>query len=85
VEAARAFRPDLLLLDIGLPNLDGYEACRRIRKLPSSSNMVLVAVTGRGTEEDRRKAKAAGFDHHMIKPVAAEAVENLLQSLLVPR
>jgi CheY-like chemotaxis protein len=83
VEVARAFRPDLVLLDIGLPKLDGYEACRLIRQLPFGNDMVLVAVTGRGTEEDRRKAKEAGFDHHMIKPVASEAVEKLLQSLPV--
>jgi PAS domain S-box-containing protein len=81
VEAARAFQPDLLLLDIGLPRLDGYEACRRIRQLPLGKDMVLVAVTGWGQEEDRRKANEAGFDHHMVKPVAIEAVEMLLQSL----
>jgi signal transduction histidine kinase/DNA-binding response OmpR family regulator len=83
VDAAAEFHPNLALLDIGLPKLDGYEVCRRIRQLPLGSEMVLVAVTGWGQEEDRRKAKEAGFDHHMIKPVACEAVEKLLQSLPV--
>jgi PAS domain S-box-containing protein len=85
VEAAAAFQPDLVLLDIGLPKLDGYEACRRIRQLAFGKDTVLVAVTGWGTEEDRREAQEAGFDHHMIKPVASEAVEKLLQSLPVRR
>jgi CheY-like chemotaxis protein len=74
-----------VLLDIGLPKINGYEACRRIRQLPFGNEMVLVAVTGWGTEEDHRKAKEAGFNHHMIKPVASEAVENLLQTLTVRR
>jgi CheY-like chemotaxis protein len=81
VEAAAAFRPDLVLLDIGMPKLNGYEACRRIRELPFGSDMVLVAVTGWGQEDDRRKAKEAGFDLHMVKPVEPQAIEKLLRSL----
>ena len=69
VAAAESFRPDVALLDIGLPKLNGHEAARRIREQPWGKSMVLVALTGWGTEEDRRQSKAAGFDHHMVKPV----------------
>ena len=69
VEAAEAFRPDVILLDIGLPKLNGYEACRRIREQPWGKDMVLVALTGWGQEEDRRRSEEAGFNHHMVKPV----------------
>jgi CheY-like chemotaxis protein len=75
------FQPDLVLLDIGMPKLDGYEACRRIRKLPSGSEVILVAMTGWGQAEDRRKAKNAGFDYHMMKPVEPAAIEKLVQGL----
>jgi CheY-like chemotaxis protein len=68
VEAAAEFQPNLVFLDIGLPNLDGYEACRRIRALPCAGESVMVAVTDMGRDDDRRKAIEAGFDHHMIKP-----------------
>ncbi len=81
VEAAAAFRPDVVLLDIGLPKLNGYEACRRIREQPWGKTMVLVAVTGWGQEEDRRKSKDAGFDAHMVKPVDYAALMKLLASL----
>jgi PAS domain S-box-containing protein len=83
VEAAEAFRPDLVLLDVGLPKIDGYETCRRIRRLPFGKEVVLVAVTGWGQEEDRRKSTEAGFDHHMVKPVDHAALAKLLQSLPV--
>ena len=62
VEAAARFRPDVILLDIGLPKMNGYEAARRIREQPWGKNMVLVALTGWGQEEDRQKSKDAGFD-----------------------
>ena len=61
--------PDVMLLDIGLPKLNGYEACRRIREQPWGKDMVLIALTGWGQEEDRRRSQEAGFDHHMVKPV----------------
>jgi signal transduction histidine kinase/PAS domain-containing protein len=80
-EAAASFRPELVLLDLDLPKLSGYEACRRIRELPFGGEMVLVAVTGWGADDDRRKAKEAGFDHHLVKPVEPAAVEKLVQSL----
>ncbi|MGH9897155.1 MAG: hybrid sensor histidine kinase/response regulator, partial [bacterium] len=69
VEAAERFRPDAMLLDIGLPKLNGYEVCRRIRAQPWGKNMVLVAVTGWGQEEDRHKSREAGFNIHIVKPV----------------
>ena len=69
VEAAAAFKPDVVLLDIGLPKLNGYEACRRIREQPWGKSMVLVALTGWGQEEDRQKSREAGFDDHLVKPV----------------
>ncbi len=80
VEAALAFRPDVVLLDIGLPKLNGYEACRRIREAPWSKGMMLVALTGWGQEEDRQKSRDAGFDAHMVKPVDLAALSKLLAS-----
>ena len=76
VDVAEAFRPDVVLLDIGLPKLNGYEACRRIREQPWGKSMVLIALTGWGQEEDRRRSHEAGFDHHLVKPVDPAALEN---------
>jgi DNA-binding response OmpR family regulator len=70
-----------MLLDIGLPKLNGHDACRRIREQPWGKNMVLVALTGWGQDEDRRLSKDAGFDHHMVKPVDLDALMKLLASL----
>jgi PAS domain S-box-containing protein len=78
VVAAEEFRPDLILLDIGLPKLNGYDACRRIREQPWSKGMVIVALTGWGQEEDRRRSKEARFDHHLVKPVEAAELNRLL-------
>ena len=65
LEAAEAFRPDIILLDIGLPKLNGYEVARKIRDLPSGKDVILVALTGWGQDEDRQKSKDAGFDGHL--------------------
>jgi len=78
VETAGQLRPDLILLDIGLPKVNGYEAARRIRRLPGGLDMVLVALTGWGQDEDRRKSQEAGFDGHLIKPVEPERLTRLL-------
>ncbi len=69
VEAARAFRPDVILLDIGLPGVDGYELARRFRALDETSGARVIAVTGYGQPSDRARSSAAGFDHHLVKPV----------------
>jgi len=73
--------PHVVLLDIGLPDLNGYEVARRIRATPWGAKLPLVAVTGWGKEEDRERAFAAGFDHHLTKPVAPEAVASLVAAL----
>jgi PAS domain S-box-containing protein len=78
VEAAAAFQPNLVLLDIGLPKLNGFEAARRIRELPSGGDIMLIALTGWGQEEHRRRSKEAGFDHHLTKPVDFRALQDLL-------
>jgi signal transduction histidine kinase/ActR/RegA family two-component response regulator len=81
VEAAAALRPDVALLDIGMPRLNGYDACRRIREQPGGQEVFLIAVTGWGQEEDRRRTEEAGFDHHVVKPVDTAALMRLLASL----
>ena len=68
VEAAAEWPPDVVLSDIGLPGFDGYEVARRLRNLPGLEGVVLVALTGYGSEEDRRRSREAGFDHHLVKP-----------------
>jgi CheY-like chemotaxis protein len=78
VEAAERIRPDVVLLDIGLPRLDGYEACRRIRAQPWGKDIRVVALTGWGQEEDRRRSTEAGFDAHLVKPVEFGALNALL-------
>ena len=69
LELAEAFRPELILLDIGLPKLNGFDACRRIREQPWGTGILIVAVTGWGQEDDIRRSREAGFDQHMVKPV----------------
>jgi PAS domain S-box-containing protein len=78
---AEAFQPQVLLLDIGLPDMDGYQLARSIRSAPWGQRAHLVAVTGWGQEQDRRRASEVGFDHHLTKPVAAEALDSLLRGL----
>jgi PAS domain S-box-containing protein len=78
VEAAGQFRPDVVLLDIGLPKLNGYDACRRIREQAWGLSMVLVALTGWGQDADRRRSHEAGFDAHLVKPVDLDALRRLL-------
>ena len=71
-------RPDVVLLDIGLPGMDGNEVAKRIRQQPKLKNVVLVAMTGYGQESDRKRSQEAGFDHHLVKPVELAALEKLL-------
>jgi len=76
--AARDFEPDVVFLDIGLPDISGYEVARQLRADPQFSRVVLIALTGWGTENDRRRAHDAGFDEHLTKPVDLDAVEGVL-------
>jgi signal transduction histidine kinase/CheY-like chemotaxis protein len=78
---AGSFRPEVLMLDIGMPRMNGYEACRRIRESDAGRRIVVIAVTGWGQDEDRRRSEEAGFDFHLTKPVDPRAVEGLLASL----
>jgi PAS domain S-box-containing protein len=77
---AREHRPDVVLLDIGLPTLNGYEIATRIRADPALKSTVLVAVTGYGQMHDRARASASGFDHHLVKPVEFRALQELLRT-----
>jgi PAS domain S-box-containing protein len=81
LEAAERFRPDLVLLDLGLPRLNGYEACRRLRAQPWGKGMRVVALTGWGQEGDRRRTQRAGFDGHLVKPVDPARLEEVLNDL----
>jgi two-component system CheB/CheR fusion protein len=81
LDLAQTFHPHVLLLDIGLPDLDGYQLAKKVRESSWGRGTVLVAVTGWGQQDDRRRAFEAGFDHHLTKPIAAETVESLIQSL----
>lgn len=80
-DKAETFKPQLILLDIGLPKMNGYEVCRAIRAKPAGSDIVLVALTGWGQAEDLRRSKEAGFNAHMVKPVDPGALMDLLASL----
>ncbi len=72
-------RPSVMLLDIGLPDIDGYELARRLRALPEADAALLIAVTGYGQAEDRRRAEDAGFDRYLIKPIEFESLRSMLQ------
>lgn len=81
VQLAQDFNPDVVFLDIGMPGMDGHETATFIRQQPWGKTMVLVALTGWGQSEDRRRSKDAGFDHHLVKPADPAVVEKLLSSL----
>jgi CheY-like chemotaxis protein len=80
-----AFRPSVSFLDIGMPEVDGYELAQRIRRDPESRDTVLVALTGWGQEDDRRRSSEAGFNHHLVKPVHLELLESVLHAALAHR
>jgi two-component system, chemotaxis family, CheB/CheR fusion protein len=80
VEKARAFHPDVVLCDIGLPELDGYEVARALRADPVLRHVYLVAVTGYALPEDRRRAAEAGFSRHLAKPVAVDVIEEVVSN-----
>ena len=81
LERARRVAPDVCLLDIGLPGIDGHELARRLRAQPETAASVLVAITGYGQQQDRDEAFAAGFQHHVVKPVDFDALARLLDSV----
>ncbi|HEX5081221.1 MAG TPA: ATP-binding protein, partial [Blastocatellia bacterium] len=81
LEEARSFKPDVMFLDLSLPKMDGYEVARRLRQEPATSGMTLVAMTGYGHEEERRRTHEAGFHSHLVKPVDFDLLRELLSSL----
>jgi two-component system CheB/CheR fusion protein len=78
LESVGEFRPDVVLLDLEMPGLDGYHVAERLREMPDLSDAVLVAVTGHGREDDRRHAMQVGFAHHLVKPVEPDELGALL-------
>jgi CheY-like chemotaxis protein len=80
LKVAREFRPEFILLDIGLPGMDGYEVASRLRREGCCKHAVIVAVTGYGRDEDRRRSKEAGFDYHLIKPLDHDALLSVLSA-----
>ncbi len=81
VEVAEQFRPEVVLMDIGMPRLNGYDATRRIREQPWGRDMAIIALTGWGQEADRARSKEAGCDGHLVKPVDLSDLEKLLREL----
>ncbi|MEK6261514.1 MAG: response regulator [Planctomycetota bacterium] len=81
VQAALDYQPDVALLDIGLPGLNGYEVAKRIRQEPTLQNVVLVALTGYGQDSDRQASRQAGFNHHLVKPALMEQLEQILATV----
>jgi len=81
LDLARRHRPQAILLDIGMPRMNGYDACARIREQPWGREPLIVALTGWGQEEDKNRSKAAGFDRHLVKPVEPAMLEKILEAL----
>jgi len=78
---AESFHPDAIFLDIGMPGLNGYEVCRKLRDNGAAAGAMVVALTGWGQQEDRRRSQEFGFDHHLVKPVEPSVLEALLRGL----
>jgi len=78
IEMAREYQPDVMMLDIGLPGMNGYELCQALKPMPELANTVFIAQTGWGESEHRRLTREAGFDHHLVKPLYLEALQSLL-------
>ena len=78
INAVREHQPILTTLDVSLPGIDGYEVARRLRARPETAGALIVAVTGYGQKEDRERSRAAGFDHHLVKPIESDALLKLL-------
>jgi CheY-like chemotaxis protein len=81
IEVVEVFSPDLVLLDLGMPRIDGYETARRIRRTPNGKQVLLVALTGWGQEQNRKQSRDAGFDQHLVKPADPQMLLQLLASI----
>ena len=79
LETAATFHPDVVLLDLGLPVMDGFEVAQRLKALPEREGLELVAITGYGQDIDRQRTRESGFDEHMVKPVRLDALEAWLR------
>ena len=84
LEIGDEFHPDAIVLDIGMPRMDGYELAQHIRRAPWGRKIVLIACTGWGQPDDRRRSQEAGIDHHMVKPVSAREMLQLLSIVNLP-
>jgi CheY-like chemotaxis protein len=78
VEMAKTFRPDVVILDIGMPGQDGYDTCRSMRRLRGGRTLAIIAITGRGGVQDKQQCRDAGFDYHLIKPVEIELLQSVV-------
>lgn len=85
IAAVHEFDPDIILLDVGLPRMDGYVVCEKIRNLPLSKPPVIIAVTGWGAESDIKRSRDAGFDEHVLKPVEFKQLIQTMDRLLAVR
>ncbi len=85
LEVASEYKPAVVLLDIGLPGMDGYEIAQRLRQQPQLGNVTLVAMTGYGQESDRQRSREAGFNHHLVKPIDFDMVRKILATVLEQR
>lgn len=81
LEIAEEFLPDAILLDLGMPKLNGFDACRQMRATDWGRGIVIVALTGWGQDEDKRRSKEAGFDDHFVKPVEPASIRTLLEAI----
>jgi CheY-like chemotaxis protein len=81
---AARFKPDVALLDLGLPVMDGYELADRLRLLPGLASITLIALTGYGQPSDRARTRAVGFHHHLVKPIDLEELERLVSAITTP-
>lgn len=81
LETIRHFRPDVVLADLGLPQMSGYQLAEEIRKLPGMDDIVLIAISGYGQPADKERSQAAGFRHHLVKPIDPSELEHILDDL----
>jgi CheY-like chemotaxis protein len=85
LEMAVQYHPDVILLDLGMPGMDGYETARQLRQRPQTKEVWLIAMTGYGQDSDRQRTQATGFDHHLVKPVERRKLQSLLAELATQR